>query len=187
MSQRLVSVGEPLASLRVFERVPAGDGRGFLERLYEHGGGCDFPGFGNVAQVNRTVTTRRGTVRGMHFQRPPFAESKLVHCLRGSVLDIAVDLRFGSPTFLQWHGEVLSPGNHRCMWIPEGFAHGFQTLEDDCELLYVHSQPYRAEHEGGVHPCDPQVAIQWPMEIAAISERDASHSFIDNSFVGVQV
>lgn len=184
MSQRLVSVAEPLSSLRVFERKPAGDDRGFLERLYERDG-SDFPGFVDVAQVNRTVTARRGTVRGMHFQWAPFAESKLVHCLRGSVFDVAVDLREGSATFLRWHGEVLSPDNHRCLWIPEGFAHGFQTLEDDSELIYVHSQPYRADHEGGLHPHDPRLAIQWPLDIAMISDRDAGHAFIDNTFEGV--
>ena len=97
------------------------------------------------------MTASRGTVRGMHFQHPPHAETKFVSCLRGEVFDVAVDLRNGSPTFLHWHAEILSADNHRTLVIPEGFAHGFQTLSDDCEMLYFHTAAYNPEAEGGLN------------------------------------
>lgn len=186
MSRRLVQVAEPIPSLRVLERAQLGDARGFLERIYDAGDAAAYPGSGHVAQVNRTVTLRKGVVRGMHFQRPPYSESKLVHCVRGAVFDVAVDLRVGSPTFLRWHGEILSDANRRCLWIPEGFAHGFQTLEDECEMLYVHSQAYQPDHEDGLHPCDPRIGITWPLNIIQMSDRDQRHSMIDEHFEGVR-
>jgi len=186
MSRRLVQVAEPIPSLRVFERAQLGDARGFLERIYEAGDAVDLPGSGHVGQVNRTMTWRKGVVRGMHFQRSPYSESKLVHCVRGAVFDVAVDLRVGSPTFLRWHGEILSAANRRCLWIPEGFAHGFQTIEDECEMLYVHSQAYQPDHEDGIHPCDPSIGITWPLNIIQMSDRDQRRSMIDEHFEGVR-
>jgi dTDP-4-dehydrorhamnose 3,5-epimerase len=138
-----------------------------------------------VAQINHTGTRKKGTVRGMHFQYPPHAELKLVSCLRGHIWDVAVDLRAGSPTFLKWHAEELSAENGRAMLIPEGCAHGFQTLTNDVEMLYVHSAPYVTESEGGVRATDPLLAISWPMPIAEISERDANHPLLDSHFLGV--
>jgi dTDP-4-dehydrorhamnose 3,5-epimerase len=123
----------------------------------------------------------------MHFQRPPQAEKKLVMCLRGRVFDVAVDIRNGSPTFLKWHAEVLAPQAVNALLIPEGFAHGFQTLTDDVEMLYCHSAPYAPDHEAGVHPHDPAIGIRWPAETVAMSERDRSHPFLDSSFEGVVV
>nr|WP_063572203.1 dTDP-4-dehydrorhamnose 3,5-epimerase family protein [Luteibacter rhizovicinus] len=187
MSDRFIHVHEPLPGLHVFERVRMGDARGFLERIYDADGEGDLLPFARVAQVNRTLTAQAGTVRGMHFQRPPFAEVKLVHCTHGSVFDVAVDLREGSPTFLHWHAEVLSERNWRAMRIPEGFAHGFQSLEANSELIYVHSQSYRAGAEDGVGPLDPRLAIDWPLEIALISERDTNHRLLDADFQGVAV
>lgn len=185
MIDRFTHIHEPLPGLHVFDRTRVGDGRGYLERVFDIDSAGPMLPFGSVAQVNRTVTALAGTVRGMHFQRPPYAEIKLVHCTRGSVFDVAVDLREGSPTFLQWHGEVLSADNLRCMRIPEGFAHGFQSLEPDSELIYVHSQPYRPDAEDGVQPLDPRLAIAWPAAIAMVSERDSSHRLIGASFQGV--
>ncbi len=185
MSDRFIHVHEPLPGLHVFERVRMGDARGFLERIYDADSAGDLLPFARVAQVNRTFTAQAGTVRGMHFQRPPFAEVKLVQCTRGSVFDVAVDLREGSPTFLKWHAEVLSDRNGRAMRVPEGFAHGFQTLEADCELIYVHSQPYRQDAEDGVGPRDPRLAIAWPRAIEMISERDNGHLPINEAFQGV--
>ena len=121
---------------------------------------------------------QRGSVRGLHFQRPPRAEKKLVQCLRGEVFDVAVDLRRGSPTFLQWHGERLSGDNGVALLIPEGFAHGLQTLAGDVDMLYCHSVAYAAESEGGVHPRDPRLAIDWPLPIALLSPRDEGHAWL---------
>jgi dTDP-4-dehydrorhamnose 3,5-epimerase len=175
----------PLAGLKRIVRQNRGDARGFLSRLFcaqDLGeAGWQEP----VAQINQTVTTRRGVVRGMHFQHPPYAELKLVTCLRGAIFDVAIDLRRGSPTFLRWHGEELSSENCKALLIPEGFAHGFQTLSDDCELIYVHSAPYRADAEGGLSPRDAALAIAWPLTISELSDRDARHPPIDVGFKGV--
>lgn len=142
---------------------------------------------GAIAQVNQSVTSRQGTVRGLHFQLPPHAEKKLVSCLRGEIWDVAVDLRSGSPTFLQWHAEILSEANQVALLIPEGFAHGFQALTDDAELLYCHSERYVPSAEGGLNPCDPSLSIPWPLPITVISDRDRGHAPVADGFTGLRV
>ena len=139
----------------------------------------------SASLLNCGLWRERGTVRGMHYQTPPHAEAKLVSCLRGEVFDVAVDLRRGSPTFLRWHAERLSPGNHKTLLIPEGCAHGFQALAPDCELLYVHTAPYAPNAEGGVHPRDPRLAISWPEPIAILSRRDEAHPPIADGYTGI--
>lgn len=176
----------PLDGLFIVERLPIADTRGFLARLY-----CaqEFAAIGcsrAIAQINHTMTRRRGAVRGMHFQFPPYAETKLVTCVHGEVFDVAVDLRQGSATFLQWHGEVLTASNQRSLLIPEGFAHGFQTLTEDCELVYLHTEAYHAEAEGALNACDPRLAINWPLPISEMSERDRVHQYIGRDFRGIQ-
>lgn len=176
----------PLPGLQLVQFQPLGDSRGSLTRFFcSQELGSLWPAA--IVQINHTQTANRGTVRGMHFQKPPHAERKLVTCLRGEVWDVAVDLRAGSPTFLRWHAEKLSAANWRAMLIPEGFAHGFQTLSDDVELLYFHSAAYASEVEAGVSPNDPRLAIPWPLGIAAISGRDQSHPPIDQNFCGMSV
>lgn len=175
----------PLGSLKRITRARLGDSRGFLSRLF-----CAEElaraGWGKpIAQINHTFTAEAGTARGLHFQRPPHAEMKLVSCMGGAVFDVAVDLRKGSPTFLQWHGEVLSAENGVALLIPEGFAHGFVTLTNDVTMLYCHSTPYAPEAEGGLHLHDPRIGIRWPREILALSARDAAHPMVDASFEGV--
>lgn len=175
----------PLAGLHVVQRKCLEDPRGFFSRLFcaEELSAAGFKLA--VAQANQTLTRKRGAVRGMHYQHPPHAEDKYVSCLRGEVFDVAVDLRRGSPTFLRWHAEVLSADNQRSLLIPQGFAHGFQALSDDCELLYLHSRPYAAQAEGALHASDPALAIVWPLPIAELSARDASHPYIDDAFRGI--
>lgn len=174
-----------LSGLHRVIRQPIGDTRGFLCRLYS-ADVLSGLGFGNgINQINHTLTTERGAVRGMHFQHPPHTETKLVSCLRGSVFDVALDLRRGSPTFLQWHGEVLSAENHRALLIPVGFAHGFQTLEDGCELLYLHSEAYAPAAEGAVNAIDPKVGIEWPLPIGERSKRDTDHPMLGDEFEGI--
>jgi dTDP-4-dehydrorhamnose 3,5-epimerase len=185
MSSSLDILYTPLAGLRILQRKPIGDSRGYLERLY-----CAdelqalAPGR-HIAQINHTLTASRGTVRGMHFQRPPHAEIKFVSCLRGEVFDVAVDLRNNSPTFLRWHAEVLSADNHKTLVIPEGFAHGFQTLTDDCQMLYFHTAAYQPGAEGGCNAQDPRLAIPWPLPVAGLSPRDAAHPMLGDDFAGV--
>jgi dTDP-4-dehydrorhamnose 3,5-epimerase len=186
VADRVTSRDLPLAGLKYLERNPVGDARGSLQRLY-----CaDFLRSIGVAkplaQINLTQTQRRGTVRGMHFQHPPHMEIKIVSCLRGKVFDVALDLRQGSPTFLAWHGEVLTPELRNALLIPEGFAHGFQTLSDDCELLYFHTANYCPEAEGGVRADDPGAGIAWPLEVADISDRDAGFPLLTVDFRGIQ-
>lgn len=184
---RLAITHLPLGGLKLIIRHRQGDSRGSFSRLFcaeeLSSAGWSKP----IAQINHTVTPKRGTVRGMHFQLPPYSEMKLVTCLRGEVYDVAVDLRQGSPTFLAWHGEMLSVGNNNAMLIPEGFAHGFQALTDDVELLYCHSAPYVVGFEGGVQPTDPRLGITWPMPIALLSERDSGHPLLTDSFSGITV
>ena len=176
----------PLDGLVLVERQRAQDERGFLSRIFCAHELAD-AGFDRaVAQINHTLTRRRGAVRGLHFQTWPHAEDKMVNCLRGSVFDVAVDLRRGSATFLAWHGEILSAENCRGLLIPRGFAHGFQALEDDCELLYLHSSPYTADAEGALNARDPRLAIDWPLVFTDISARDAKHPFITHEFSGVR-
>lgn len=183
---RFTITATPLAGLMVIERQRLADARGFLARMF-----CakEFAAIGwhkPIAQINHTVTLRRGTIRGLHFQHPPHAEMKLISCLRGEVWDVAIDLRSGTSTFLQWFGITLSAKNCRALLIPEGFAHGFQTLTDDAELLYCHSSPYHPEAEGGLHPIDPDLAIDWLLPPTEISTRDSSHPLIQNGFKGVK-
>jgi dTDP-4-dehydrorhamnose 3,5-epimerase len=185
MSNRFEIHPTRLEGLSVIQRRAIGDERGFLSRLFcseEFPAACwTWP----IRQINHTATAASGTVRGMHFQLPPKAEAKLVSCIRGAVWDVAVDLRKGSPTFLQWHAEELSSANLRAMLIPPGFAHGFQTLEPDSELIYLHSEAYDPALERGLTPSDPSLAIPWPLDISNISQRDAGHPMIDADFSGV--
>jgi dTDP-4-dehydrorhamnose 3,5-epimerase len=177
----------PLGGLMLIERSGRSDPRGMFTRLFCEG---EFVHEGvplSISQINVSLTHRRGCVRGLHFQHPPHAETKLVTCVRGEVFDVAVDLRHNSPTFLHWHAEILSGENRRSLLIPDGFAHGFQTLSDGCELLYLHSAPYVPDAEGGLSPSDPAVAIQWPLSIAELSPRDSTHPPLDAAFRGLEL
>jgi dTDP-4-dehydrorhamnose 3,5-epimerase len=166
---------------------PLVDARGSFARLFCDeelaGAGWRWP----VRQANRSVTRQAGSIRGMHFQHPPHAEAKLVICLRGAVCDVAVDVRAGSPTLLRWAMHELSADNGAAMLIPPGFAHGFQTLGDDAELLYFHSAPYVSAAEDGLHPLDPRLAIAWPRAVTVMSERDAARPHLAASFAGVRL
>lgn len=185
MTARINIFPTALAGLMVIERKPVVDQRGSFERLFCANELATVNIVVPVVQANRTVTTRKGTVRGMHFQYPPHTETKIVSCLAGKVFDVAVDLRRGSPSFLRWHAEELSADNHRSLLIPAGFAHGLQTLAEDCELLYFHSAAYAAGAEGGLQPSDPRIGIAWPLPITEMSQRDRGHSFLANGFEGL--
>jgi dTDP-4-dehydrorhamnose 3,5-epimerase len=185
MNSRFDMITTSIAGLQILQRRPLGDSRGYLERLFCAEELEAFVLGKHIVQINRTLTTTCGTVRGIHFQHPPHAEIKFVCCLRGEVFDVAVDLRSNSPTFLRWHAERLSSGNHKTLIIPEGFAHGFQTLTDYCEMLYFHTSAYQPGAEGGLNPQDPRIAIQWPLPIAELSRRDAAHPFLSDAFSGV--
>ena len=185
--KRFDCIDTQLSGLKIIQRKPIEDARGFLSRFF-----CaeEFNELGLVkpiSQINHTLTRFKGAVRGMHYQKPPHAEIKLVGCLKGEVFDVAVDLRKNSPTFLHWHGEVLSESNQRSLLIPEGFAHGFQALTVNCELIYLHTEPYMKDAEAALNVRDSKLNITWPLKITEISERDGSHPMIKEDFEGIVV
>ena len=184
---RFAILDTPLAGLKLVQRQKVQDERGFLSRLFCVDELTAAGWSGVVAQINHTCTRQTGTVRGLHYQKPPHAEIKLVSCLRGAVWDVAVDLRADSPSFLQWHAQVLSADNGGALLIPQGFAHGFQALEDDSELLYCHSSAYAPQAEAGLHPQDVRLAISWPLFVQGLSPRDAGHPMISAEFEGVRL
>lgn len=177
----------PIAGVMVVTGQAIADHRGAFQRLY-----CDRELAGvlagrRIVQANHSRTTQVGAVRGMHYQLPPHAEMKCVRCLRGRVWDVAVDLREDSPTFLRWHAVELSPENGRMLVIPEGCAHGFQTLAPESELLYLHTAHYAPEAEGGVQHDDPRLGIDWPLPVADLSQRDRSHPLLTSAFSGIKL
>lgn len=180
----LLATPLPVSGLVLVERTRRGDDRGYLERLFCADELVSAGWRKPVAQVNRTYTAARGTVRGLHFQHPPAAEMKLVICTRGEVFDVALDIRAGSPTLGEWHAERLSDGNGRALLIPEGFAHGFQALTDEVELLYLHTAMYAPGLEDGIHPEDPFAGVDWPLPVAGLSPRDSGRPFV-TAFEGV--
>ena len=177
----------PIKDLMVIKRKLISDHRGFLARIFCATQLKEFGWQKPIAQIKLTNTQKRGAVRGMHFQNVPHAEMKLVTCLRGEVWDVALDLRKNSPTFLKWHAEKLSADNCQSLLIPEGFAHGFQALTDDCELLYMHSSGYVQNAESGIRPTDPRINISWPLNITEVSERDLNHPMLNDQFLGISV
>lgn len=164
---------------------PFTDERGWFARVY-----CrdEFAQVGIAqewVQINHSFNRQQATVRGMHFQYPPHAEAKLVRCIRGRVYDVIVDLRRGSPTMLAYFGVELSAENQKMLYIPEGFAHGFQTLTDNVELLYHHSAFYAPDHEGGLHFDDPAIGIDWPLVPGNVSVKDRERPFLTEGFAGI--
>ena len=170
MVERFAVKTSKLAGLQVITRQSIVDARGWFERAYCFDTFAQLGIAKTISQINRSFTVQKGSVRGMHFQTEPFAETKFVSCLKGVVFDVAVDLRANSSTFLQWHGEILSADNQRSLLIPEGFAHGFQTLSADCEMLYAHTQKFDPASSSGINPLDPRLAIDWPLPITEMTE-----------------
>lgn len=169
----------PLAGAYVVELEPLQDERGFFARSF-----CqdEFRAHGLepvIAQCNVSFNRKRGTLRGLHYQAEPHAEAKLVRCTRGAIWDVIVDLRKGSATARKWYAIELTPDNRRALYIPKGFAHGFQTLADDTEVLYQMSEFYHPESARGVRWDDRTLAIQWPIKEAVISPRDRAFPIFD--------
>ena len=170
----------------IIEPEPFEDARGRFSRIFCQNELCGMLNGKNIMQINHSLTRQKGTIRGMHFQRLPKAEIKMVKCLFGSIFDVIIDLRKGSPTFLKWHGVTLSAENMKMIYIPEGYAHGFQTLEKKCELVYFHTEFYSPEHEGSVRYNDPLINISWPLEVTDISKRDQNHPFLGEDFLDIK-
>lgn len=176
-----------LADAYLIELKSFSDDRGWFARAF-----CkrEFEQIGHQkewVQINHSMSREKGTIRGMHFQYPPHNEAKLVRCVSGKVFDVMVDIRRGSPTFLQWVAAELSAENRKMLYIPEGFAHGFQTLTDDVELIYHHSAYYAPEAEGGLRYDDPAIGIEWPLPAGNISAKDQNRTLLTDAFAGIAV
>jgi dTDP-4-dehydrorhamnose 3,5-epimerase len=172
-----------IKNLHILESELFADDRGSFSRMYCHNILKEIVSK-PIAQINLSFTTKKGTVRGLHMQTEPHQETKIIKCLSGSVFDVAVDMREGSETFLQWNSVTLTSNDNRAYLIPEGFAHGFQALEDNTQLLYLHTNYYSKNDEFGFLFNDPIIGINWPLKPKGLSERDKAHSMISKDFKG---
>lgn len=187
ITKHLRSISTAIPGVTQIKRFLFTDTRGSFTRLSDLESLRRLGWQGEVMQINHSVTQKAGTVRGMHYQNPPYAEYKLVNCIRGSVFDVVVDLREGSSTFLRSIAVKLSPDNCTALMIPPGCAHGFQSLEDDTELLYAHSMPFIASSEAGLNPLDTTLGIQWPLPVINVSDKDKNHPMVTSEFKGIPV
>lgn len=186
MGRRLTLAPTPIAGVVAVATGRNEDPRGFFSRLFCAEELAEVLQGRTIAQINQTLTRTVGAVRGLHYQRPPRAEMKLIRCLRGRVFDVAVDLRAGSPTFGRWHAMELSAEGGEMIVIPEGCAHGFQVLAADSELLYLHTRPYAPDAEAGVHCEDPRLAVAWPLPVQGLSARDQALPRLAADFQGIR-
>jgi dTDP-4-dehydrorhamnose 3,5-epimerase len=176
-----------IAGVWIAETSIYSDHRGSFQRLFCANEEQHIVGTRKIVQINQSITHAVGAVRGLHYQKPPMAEMKIVRCLRGRVFDVAVDLRNDSPTFLKWTAVELASDNRRSFIIPEGCAHGFQVLDEDSELLYLHTAFYSSSDEGAVRFDDPMVGVAWPLPLRDLSARDSSHPYLDAGFRGIDL
>ncbi len=176
-----------IAGVLVVETAPSVDQRGAFARWFCEEELGTVMEHRRIVQVNYSRTSRVGALRGFHYQHAPHAEMKLIRCIKGRVFDVAVDLRQGSTTFLRWHPEELTAANCRMLVIPEGCAHGFQAMEADSDLLYLHTAAYAPDAEGGVRFDDFRIGVAWPIPVVDVSERDSSFPVLDGGFRGLSV
>jgi dTDP-4-dehydrorhamnose 3,5-epimerase len=170
-----------LDGAHIIDLEPVDDARGFFARSWDEREFAERGLETRIAQCNVSFNSRRGTLRGMHFQRPPYEEVKIIRCISGSLFDVIVDLRPGSPSYKRWTGVELNAENRRMLYVPRGFAHGYQTLEDDTESFYMVSEFYMAAAEGGVRWNDPAFGIDWPLGAPTeISDKDRSWPDFDD-------
>lgn len=169
------------------KRKPIHDVRGFFLRLIDQEIFNYFKFNDIKTQINFSFNKKKGIIRGMHFQIPPYDEKKLVTCVQGSIYDVVIDLRKNSKTYLKYYSEVLSAKEFNSLLIPEGFAHGFQTLEDNTQLFYIHSNLYNKSYERGINVLDPMFKIKWPLKEKIISEKDKNIEFLNTTFKGFKI
>jgi dTDP-4-dehydrorhamnose 3,5-epimerase len=174
-----------IKGLYVAELDPFNDVRGFFVRTYCNKKFEEMNIRKPIMQINHSLTSEVGTIRGMHYQNPPFAEKKIVRCIAGEVFDVAIDIRKDSETFLQWHGEYLNAENFKMMVIPEGFAHGFQAIKPNSEMMYFHTNSYEHSAESGMLFNDQKIGINWPIKVTSVSDRDRRHKIITETFKGI--
>ena len=177
----------PLKDAFLIEAEPFEDNRGLFARIFCKKELMNINNNKEIVQINQSITKKKGSIRGMHYQISPFAEAKIVKCIKGRVYDVIIDLRKDSPTFLQHFPTELSKKNMKMIYVPEGFAHGFQTLEDNCELIYFHTNYYSAEHEKRINCKDNILGIKWPIEITDISEKDKKAETLEKNYEGIEL
>jgi dTDP-4-dehydrorhamnose 3,5-epimerase len=185
MMNKFNVIDEVINGVKVLETKPITDERGYFQRLF-----CieELQEVGlnkNIVNVNHSLTKKAGSIRGLHYQLQPFSEIKIIKCIKGSILDVVVDIRKNSPTFLKYFSIKLTNFNNRMLYIPEGFAHGFQSLEDNSEIIYFVTNYYSKEHDMVLNPFDKAININWPLNCTCISEKDNNALFINESFVGL--
>jgi dTDP-4-dehydrorhamnose 3,5-epimerase len=168
-----------LAGAHLIDLEKKGDDRGFFARAFCENEFSKHDLVGHFCQVNNSLSAHKGTLRGMHYQLAPQAETKVVRCIRGALYDMILDLRRDSPTFARSFGAELSAQNRRMMYVPKGFAHGFLTLADDTEVIYFVDEFYSPEHERGIRYNDPRFNLQWPQAPAVISDKDKGQPDFD--------
>jgi dTDP-4-dehydrorhamnose 3,5-epimerase len=170
-----------LSGAHIIEIEKCSDERGFFARTWDS---KIFKKKGlnpNLVQCNISFNKEKGTVRGMHFQKSPYEEDKIIRCTKGKIYDIIIDLRKNSPTFTKWEGFELSEENYKMLYIPKGFAHGFQTIEKNSEIFYQMSEYFMPEYASGIIWNDPLLKIVWPLPISTISKKDLSYSNFKNN------
>ena len=182
---RFTVVEEPMKDLKVFKPEPMQDERGYFQRLLCIDEFKEFNLSKPIVNINHSMTRQCGTIRGMHFQYCPKTETKIVKCIRGAIFDVVVDIRADSPTFLQRYGIELSDSNNLMLYIPEGFAHGFQALDNYSEIIYFVTEHYSVDCESGLNPFDKILNIQWPLNCAYVSDKDKNLKMLDDSFEGI--
>ncbi|MEP7195887.1 MAG: dTDP-4-dehydrorhamnose 3,5-epimerase [Saprospiraceae bacterium] len=180
-------IGTYIENLFIIQTDIYSDSRGAFYRTYCKSEFEKMEVHDSFIQSNISHNIKKGQVRGMHMQIPPYAESKIVRCVRGKIFDVAVDLRKGSSTFLRYYGIELTAENGLALIIPEGFAHGFQVLEEESTMLYMHSVEYKPEYEFSISCQDPKIGIVWPFEVIGLSEKDHSVKFLDDGFEGIEL
>ena len=183
---RFIFTPTAISGVYIIEPKPIKDSRGYYERYF-----CveDFKEIGlnkPIVQINHSKTLVKGCIRGFHYQNPPYAEVKIIRCIKGAIFDVALDLRKNSPTFLQYVSVELNEENNKYLYIPKGCAHGFQTLKENTELIYIVSEFYNTEADSVINPFDESVSMKWPLELAEISQKDKeAPSIKDSKFEGL--
>jgi len=170
-------INSPLEGAAEIECSPHRDNRGWFTRYYCQEELEEINSDLKIVQINSSLTKLAGTIRGLHLQKSPYEEDKIVRCIAGKIYDVILDNRKESNTFGQWHGVVLDSEKMNMVYVPKGFAHGFQTLVSNCQVLYLHTQFHCPEAEGGFHCNSPELKISWPLEVSDLSDRDKKLEF----------
>jgi dTDP-4-dehydrorhamnose 3,5-epimerase len=176
-----------IQGVQILTLKQSSDSRGSFFKLYSESYMLELDIDVEIAQINLSTTNNAGTVRGMHYQNPPYGETKIIRCVRGKIFDVVIDIRRSSPTFLAHQAFELDSNSDIVLVIPPGCAHGFQVLEGPAEVMYAHSMEYKPHFEAGINPLDPIIGISWPLEPINLSVRDSTFANLNNHFEGIDV